>query len=100
MCSVSYACGVPSTCSWYRVARANACCWYVRISDSTSNARSSANARRATAELVEIEVERDLAAPAQMHAAGDVEEPGELGEPVAVRIRRDLRELVAQILRE
>ena len=48
----------------------------------------------------EIEMERDLAAAAQVHAAGDVEEPGELGEPVAVRIRRDLRELVAEILRE
>ena len=48
----------------------------------------------------QVEMQRDLAAPAQMHAAGDVEEPGELGEAIAVRIRRDLRELVAQLLRE
>jgi hypothetical protein len=33
-------------------------------------------------------------------AAGDVEEARELGEPVAVGLRRDLRELVAEVLRE
>jgi hypothetical protein len=34
-----------------------------------------------------------------VHAAGDVEETRELGEPVAVRLRRDLGELVAEIVR-
>ena len=72
----------------------------MRISDSTPNARRSANARRATAELDEVEVDRDLAAAAQVHAARDVEEPRELGEPVAVRVGRDRRELVAEVLRE
>jgi hypothetical protein len=35
-----------------------------------------------------------------VHAAGNVEEARELGETVAIRIRRDLGELVAQLLRE
>jgi hypothetical protein len=35
-----------------------------------------------------------------VHAAGDVEQSGELGEAIAVRIGRDLRKLVAQLLRE
>ena len=48
----------------------------------------------------EIEMQGDLAAAAQVHAPGDMEEPRELGEPVAVRIRCDLRQLVAQLLRE
>jgi hypothetical protein len=47
----------------------------------------------------EVEVERDLPASAEVHAAGDVEETRELGEPIAVRLRRDLGELVAQIVR-
>ena len=34
--------------------------------------------------LGEVEVDRELAVPAQVQAAGRVEEPGELGEPVAV----------------
>ena len=40
-----------------------------------------------------------MPAAAQVDAAGDVEEPRELGETVAVRLRRDRGELVAQILR-
>jgi hypothetical protein len=48
----------------------------------------------------EIEMQRDLAATAQVHAACDVEEARELGETIAIRIRRDLRELVAQLVRE
>ena len=48
----------------------------------------------------EVEVDGDVAAAAQVRAAGDVEEPGQLGEPVAVASRRDRGELVAEILRE
>jgi hypothetical protein len=44
-------------------------------------------------------VEGDLAAAAEMEAAGDVEERRELGEPVAVASRRDRRQLVPHILR-
>ncbi len=42
----------------------------------------------------------DLAAAAQVDAPGDVEEPRQLGEPVAVGLRRDRGELVAEILRK
>jgi hypothetical protein len=42
----------------------------------------------------------DLPATSQVDAAGDVEQSGELGEAVAVRIGRDLGELVAQLVRE
>jgi hypothetical protein len=42
----------------------------------------------------------DLAAPTEVHAAGGVEETGELCEPVALAARRDRRELTAEILRE
>ena len=42
----------------------------------------------------------DAAAAAQVRAAGDVEEAGELGEPVALAAGRDRRELVAQVVRE
>jgi hypothetical protein len=35
-----------------------------------------------------------------VHAAGEVEEPRELGQPVALVARCDRRELVAEILRE
>jgi hypothetical protein len=48
----------------------------------------------------EIEMQCDLAATSQVDAAGDVEQSGELGEAVAVRIGRDLGELVAQLVRE
>src|SRR5438132_4890454 len=48
----------------------------------------------------EIEVDVDVAASAEVDAARDVEEPGELGEAVAVRLRRDRGELFAQIVRE
>ena len=43
----------------------------------------------------EIEVDCDLAAPTQVHAAGDVEEPRELGEAIAIGLGRDRSELVA-----
>jgi hypothetical protein len=42
----------------------------------------------------------DLAAAFQMDAACRMEEPGELGEPIALASRRDRRELVPEILRE
>ena len=45
-------------------------------------------------------MKRDLAPTAQVHASGDVEEPRELGKAIAIRVRRDLRELVAQLFRE
>src|SRR3979411_722698 len=48
----------------------------------------------------EIELQRELAATAQVAADGDVEEARELGETIAIRIRRDLCELVAQLVRE
>jgi hypothetical protein len=48
----------------------------------------------------QVEVQRNLAATAQVHAAGDVKESRELGETIAIRIRRDLGELVAQLVRE
>ena len=48
----------------------------------------------------QIEMQGDLPTAAQMHAAGDVEQPRELGETIAVGIRGDLGELVAQVVRE
>ena len=48
----------------------------------------------------DVEMDRDLPAPAQVHAAGRVEEPGQLGEPVTLAARGDRGELAAQILRE
>ena len=45
-------------------------------------------------------MERDLAAAAQVDAAGGVEERRELGEPAAAARRRDRGELVAQVVRE
>jgi hypothetical protein len=48
----------------------------------------------------EIEMQRDLATTAQMHASCDVEQSGELREAIAVRIGCDLRKLVAQLFRE
>ena len=42
-----------------------------------------------------VEVDVDAAAAAEMRAAGDVEEAGELGEPVALVGRGDRRELLA-----
>jgi hypothetical protein len=48
----------------------------------------------------EIEVQGNLASTPQVHASGNVEQSGELGEAIAIRIRRDLRELIAQIFRE
>jgi hypothetical protein len=48
----------------------------------------------------EIEVQRNLATTPQVHASGNVEESGELGEAIAIRIGRDLRKLVAQLFRE
>jgi hypothetical protein len=48
----------------------------------------------------EIEMQRNLATTAQVHASGDVEQSGELSETIAIRIGRDLRKLVAQLFRE
>jgi hypothetical protein len=48
----------------------------------------------------QIEMQRDLATTPQVHAAGDVEQSGELGEAIAVRIGRDLGKLVPQLFRE
>jgi hypothetical protein len=45
-------------------------------------------------------VQGNLASTPQVHASGNVEQSGELGEAIAIRIRRDLRELIAQIFRE
>jgi len=42
----------------------------------------------------------DLAAALQMDASCGMEEPGELGEPIALAPRRDRRELAPEILRE
>lgn len=50
--------------------------------------------------LGDVEVDGDLPAPAQVDAAGRVEETGELCEPVALASRRDRRELAAEVLRE
>src|SRR5437763_16640505 len=47
----------------------------------------------------QIEVHGDLAATAEMHAPGDVEEPRQLRESIAVRLGRDRRELVAEVVR-
>ncbi len=48
----------------------------------------------------EVEVERDLATAAEMDAARDVKQAGQLGEAVAVRLGRDRRELCAEVLRQ
>src|SRR4029078_12945192 len=48
----------------------------------------------------EIEMQRDLPAAAQVHAARGVEQTGQLRESIAVRFGRDLGELVAESLRE
>jgi hypothetical protein len=48
----------------------------------------------------DIEMNCHLAAAAEVHAAGEVEKPRELGQPVALVPRCDRRELVAEILRE
>jgi hypothetical protein len=42
----------------------------------------------------------NLATALEMHATGGMEEPGELGETIALASRRDRRELVPEILRE
>jgi hypothetical protein len=42
----------------------------------------------------------DLPAPAQMHAAGRMQETGKLGEAIAFVLRRDRCQLVAEVLRE
>src|ERR671935_1351770 len=46
----------------------------------------------------EVEMQRDLTAASQMHAAGDVEQAGQLGEAVTVGLRRDRRELVPELI--
>jgi hypothetical protein len=48
----------------------------------------------------EIEMQCDLAAAAQVHAARNMKQTRELGETIAIRIRRDLGQLVPQLLRE
>src|SRR4051794_8420405 len=48
----------------------------------------------------EVEVHGDLAAPAEVLRPGTVEERGELREAVARALRRDLRQLVAKLLRQ
>ena len=63
------------------------------------SSRRSANARRAAAALDEVEVDGQLAVPAQMPRTGGVEERRELGEPAAAPPRRDRRQLVAQVAR-
>ena len=50
--------------------------------------------------LGDVEMDGDLPAPAQVDAAGRVEETRELCEPVALAPRRDRRELAAEVLRE
>ena len=50
--------------------------------------------------LRDVDVHRHHAAAAQVEATRRVEQPGQLGEAVAIHGRRDLRELAAQIFRE
>ncbi len=47
----------------------------------------------------EVEVQRPVAASAQVEAPGGVEQRRELGSPVALALRRDRRELLADVLR-
>ena len=47
----------------------------------------------------EVEMERPVAAAAQMEAPGRVEQRRELGSPVALALWRDRRELLADVLR-
>src|SRR5436190_15274049 len=46
-----------------------------------------------------VQVDRDLPAAAEVHAAGRVEQARELSEPVAIAARRDRGELVPEIVR-
>ena len=48
----------------------------------------------------EVEMQGDLAATAKVRTPGRMEERGHLGEPAAAALRRDRRQLVAEILRE
>jgi cytochrome c-type biogenesis protein CcmH/NrfG len=50
--------------------------------------------------VAHVEVHRDLAAALEMDASRGMEEPGELGQTIALAARRDRRELVPKILRE
>ena len=47
----------------------------------------------------EVEMDRPLALPAEMQAAGGVEERRQLGQPIAAPGRRDPRELLPHVLR-
>ena len=77
--------------------RAALVCAYLRLdAEGAEEAERAARDRRAR----HVEVNRDLAAPFQMNAAGRVKQAGELGEPIAVGTRCDRGELVAKILRE
>ncbi len=46
----------------------------------------------------EIEVQRPVAGAAEVQAPGGVEQRGELGAPIALALRRDRRELLANVL--
>ncbi len=48
----------------------------------------------------DVEVNRDFAAPFEVHAAGGMKEPRQLGQSIALTPRRDRRELVPQVLRK
>jgi hypothetical protein len=70
--------------------------------DLGQNTESTQETERSTGDggVADIEVHGDLAAALEMDAPGRMEEPRELGEPVALAARRDRRELVPEVLRE
>ncbi len=48
----------------------------------------------------DVQMDGDLAASSEMHAAGGVEEPGQLGQAITRAARRDSRELMAEVFRQ
>jgi hypothetical protein len=50
--------------------------------------------------VANVEMQGDLAAALQMDTSRRMEEPGELGETIALTARRDRRELVPEVFRE
>src|SRR5438094_6551226 len=50
--------------------------------------------------LAHVEVQRYLAAAAEVEPARGMEEAGQLGQAIAVRVRRDPRELAPQVFKE
>src|SRR5205085_656971 len=48
----------------------------------------------------EVELDRDLVAGTEMKASRPVEERRELGQPVALPLRRDRRQFAAHVVRE